>query len=35
MGSMVSDVDLNGKKVEEVVAAWMGANEARWSAWIK
>jgi len=35
MGAMVSDVDLNGKKLEDVVAAWMGGNEARWSAWIK
>jgi len=35
MGAMVSDVDLNGKKLEDVVAAWMEANEARWSTWIK
>jgi glycine betaine/proline transport system substrate-binding protein len=35
MGAMVADVDLNGKKLEDVVAAWMGANESRWSAWIK
>jgi glycine betaine/proline transport system substrate-binding protein len=35
MGAMVADVDLNGKKVEEVVADWMAKNEARWSAWIK
>ncbi len=34
MGKMITEVDLNGKKVEEVVAAWMAANEARWSAWI-
>ena len=24
-----------GKKVEEVVAAWMAANEPKWSGWIK
>ena len=35
MGQMITDVDLNGKKVSDVVAAWMGANEARWSEWIK
>jgi glycine betaine/proline transport system substrate-binding protein len=35
MNAMVADVDLNGKKVEEVVADWMGKNEGRWSAWIK
>ena len=35
MGKMITEVDLNGKKVEEVVAAWMAANEPRWSAWIK
>lgn len=35
MGKMVADVDLNGKKLEDVVAAWMAENEARWSAWIK
>jgi glycine betaine/proline transport system substrate-binding protein len=35
MGKMITEVDLNGKKVEEVVAAWMAANEPTWSAWIK
>ena len=35
MGAMVSDVDLNGKKLDDVVAGWMTANEARWSTWIK
>jgi glycine betaine/proline transport system substrate-binding protein len=35
MGQMITKVDLEGKKVEEVVAEWMAANEARWSAWIK
>jgi glycine betaine/proline transport system substrate-binding protein len=32
---MITKVDLEGKKVEDVVAEWMAANEARWSAWIK
>jgi glycine betaine/proline transport system substrate-binding protein len=35
MGQMITEVDLNGKSVDDVVAAWMGANEARWSEWIK
>jgi len=35
MGAMVSDVDLNGKALEDVVAAWIGENESRWSAWIQ
>ena len=32
---MITKVDLDGKKVSEVVAEWMTANEARWSGWIK
>ncbi len=35
MGAMVAAVDLDGKKVEEVVADWVGKNEARWKTWIK
>ena len=35
MGKMITEVDLDGKKVSDVVAAWMGANEARWSEWVK
>ncbi len=35
MGAMVSDVDLNGRKLEAVVDDWMAKNESRWSAWIK
>ena len=34
MGAMVADADLNGKSVEEVVAAWMAENEATWKSWI-
>lgn len=35
MGQMITDVDLNGKTVQEVADAWIAANEARWSAWIQ
>ena len=34
MGAMITEVDLNGKTVEQVVDDWMAANEARWSGWI-
>jgi len=34
MGTMVADVDLKKKKLEDVVAAWMSANESRWKGWI-
>jgi glycine betaine/proline transport system substrate-binding protein len=27
-------VDLEGRKVDEVVADWMKANEDRWRQWI-
>lgn len=35
MGAMITKVDLDGGKVEDVVAEWMAANEDRWSGWIK
>ena len=35
MGKMVGEVDLGGKKVDDVVAEWMKKNEARWKAWLK
>ncbi len=35
MGAMVGAVDLDGKKVEAVVAEWMKKNEARWKEWLK
>lgn len=35
MGAMIAEVDLDGRKVEDVVADWMAKNEARWSEWIK
>ncbi len=34
MGAMVAEVDLNGKSVEDTVAAWMDANEDTWKAWL-
>ncbi len=35
MGAMITEVDLDGKSIDAVVADWMGANETRWSEWIK
>lgn len=35
MGAMVADVDLNGKTVDDVVAAWMSENQDEWQSWIK
>jgi glycine betaine/proline transport system substrate-binding protein len=35
MGQMVSAVDLDGKSVDDVVDAWMDANQDRWSGWLK
>ena len=34
MGAMITEVDLNGKTVDQVTADWMAANEARWKGWI-
>ncbi len=34
MGKMVGEVDVDGKKLDDVVNAWMGANEARWKTWL-
>ncbi len=33
MGTMVGEVDLDGKSVDEVVEAWLNANVATWSEW--
>jgi len=35
MGAMITQVDLDGKTVEAVVADWINKNEPRWSGWIK
>jgi glycine betaine/proline transport system substrate-binding protein len=32
---MVAEVDLNGKSIEDTVAAWMETNKGTWSTWIK
>jgi len=34
MGAMVTAVDLEKKKLEDVVANWMAENEPRWQSWI-
>ena len=34
MGQMIIKVDLERQKLEDVVAEWMDANEARWKTWI-
>jgi glycine betaine/proline transport system substrate-binding protein len=35
MGAMITEVDLNGKTVDQVVADWMAVNEATWKGWIQ
>jgi glycine betaine/proline transport system substrate-binding protein len=30
---MSGEVDLDGKSIEDVAAAWVDANEAKWKAW--
>lgn len=35
MGKMVGEVDLDGKKLDDVVAEWMKTNEARWKPWVQ
>ena len=32
---MVSAVDLDGKKVADVVAEWMDKNKDRWKKWVE
>ncbi len=34
MGEMVAAIDLDGRKLEEIVGEWMMANESRWKPWI-
>ena len=34
MGALVGAIDLDGKKLDEVVAGWVKDNEARWKKWI-
>ena len=35
MGRMVAAVDLDGNKLEDVVATWIVDNKARWQAWVE
>ncbi|MDR0807752.1 MAG: ABC transporter substrate-binding protein [Gemmobacter sp.] len=35
MSAMIGKVDLDGGKIEDVVAEWMTVNEPTWSGWIK
>ncbi|HET6470182.1 MAG TPA: ABC transporter substrate-binding protein [Geminicoccaceae bacterium] len=34
MGRMITAVDLEGRRLEDVVDEWLAANEARWKGWI-
>ncbi len=33
MGALITEVDLNGKKITDVVDAWLKANESTWKPW--
>ena len=33
LNKMSGEVDLDGKPIEDVAAAWIAANEAKWKAW--
>jgi glycine betaine/proline transport system substrate-binding protein len=33
LNKMSGEVDLDGKTIEEVAAAWVDANEATWRKW--
>jgi glycine betaine/proline transport system substrate-binding protein len=35
MSQLIVQVDLEKKKLEDVVAAWIKDNEARWKAWLQ
>ncbi len=35
MGALVVAVDLDGKKLDDVVADWVAKNESRWKAWVQ
>ena len=34
MGALITKVDIDGQKVEDVVAEWLKNNEARWKGWV-
>jgi glycine betaine/proline transport system substrate-binding protein len=33
LNKLSGEVDLGGKSIDEVAAAWVAANEAKWKAW--
>ena len=33
IGAMIGEVDLDGKSVDDVVEAWIKANESTWKKW--
>ena len=35
LNAMSGEIDLDGKSIEEVAAAWVDANEEKWRAWAK
>jgi glycine betaine/proline transport system substrate-binding protein len=35
MGALITKIDLDGEKLEDVVAQWMKDNEATWTKWTK
>ncbi len=35
LNKLSGEVDLDSKTIEEVAAAWIAANEAKWKAWAK
>ncbi len=35
MGNMITAIDLDGQKLDAVVADWLANNQTRWKAWQK
>jgi glycine betaine/proline transport system substrate-binding protein len=33
MSGLIVKVDLEGEKIDDVVAGWLSANESKWQAW--
>ena len=31
---LIKAIDIDGQDIEEVVAGWLKANEAKWKAWL-
>ena len=34
MGNLIAEVDLEGRKVDDVVRQWIEENEDTWKSWI-